>query len=106
VAVQYGAIPSGTSASSAFALSDTSRALLVGVSSHSTLWWYASFQATPTGPWIRYVDTWGAFSGALVGGTGGAWGLCSHPPSALVRIETSAAVSATTSFCLIEAAGG
>jgi hypothetical protein len=79
--------------------------LVVGVSSHSQLWWYASFQPTPGGAFLRFVDPWGAFSGALVASAIGGWGLCSHPPSTVVRIETNAAVSATTSFALVEVAG-
>jgi hypothetical protein len=105
MAVQYGSIPSGTSASSAFVLSDASRPLLVGVSSHSQLCWFAAFQPTAGGLWLRFVDPWGAYSGALVATAAGGWGLCSHPPSTVVRIETNATVSATTSFALIEHAG-
>jgi hypothetical protein len=39
------------------------------------------------------------------GYSGGGWGTVAYPPANVVRIETSAAVSATTSFFLIEVAG-
>lgn len=102
MAVQFGTIPSGTSASSAFELRSTDRALLVGINSHASLGWYASFQATPGGPFLRYLDPWSAFSGALLFASGGGWTLCNFPPATTVRIETSAVVSATTSFALVE----
>jgi len=77
--------------------------LLVGVSSHAALLWFASFQATPGGAFLRALDPWSSISGAVVANVGtAAWGLVPYPPSTTVRIETSAAVSATTSFQLVE----
>jgi len=97
MAVQFGTIVNGQTVSSAFTLAASDRVLVVGVSSHAALLWYASFQGTPGGPFLRYLDPY-VTSGTLFAGTGGAWAPCHYPPSTVVRIETSAAVSATTSF--------
>jgi hypothetical protein len=77
------------------------RALLVGINSHSSLLWYASFSVTSGGTFVRYIDPW-ATSGTLLGVAGGGWGTIQYPPTTFVRLETSAAVSATTSFALVE----
>ncbi len=92
--------------SSAFTLAATDRALLVGVSSAAANTWYAAFQPIIGGAWLRYLDPWSSVtSQAMFSGTNGAWGVVVYPPSSQVRIETSAAVSATTSFALIEVHG-
>ena len=106
MAVQFGTITSGTTASSAFTLSATDRALLIGVSSHAALIWFASFQGTPGGPFLRSLDPWSSISGAVLAVANGGWGTIAYPPSTQVRIETSAAVSATTSFALVEVVRG
>jgi len=103
--VLFGSVVNGQTVSSAFELKSTEHALLVGISSHSSLLWYSSFQGTPGGPFIRFIDPWAA-SGCLLGVSGGGWGTCQYPPTTTVRIETSAAVSATTSFQLVEVVRG
>jgi hypothetical protein len=102
MAVQFGVVNSGTTASSAFVLSATDRTLVVGVSSHAALLWYASFANVATGPFLRYLDPWSSVSGALLAVAGGGFGTIPYPPTTTVRIETSAAVSATTSVQLVE----
>jgi hypothetical protein len=105
--IQFGTIVTGQTVSSAFELRATDRSLLVGINSHAALIWYAAFQATPGGPFLRFFDPWSAVSGALLAGVGmGGWGMIPSPPATTVRIETSAAVSATTSFQLVEAVQG
>jgi hypothetical protein len=106
VAVFFGTVANGQTVSSAFSLNATDRALLVGVSSHAALIWFAAFQTVPGGPFVRSIDPWSAISGAVLAGTGGGWGYVPFCPSNQVRIETSAAVSATTSFQLVEAVRG
>ena len=108
----YGTVASGQSVSSAFVLFNSDRALAVAVSSHALLSWFASFTATAstagvTPSFLRYADPWSALSGGAMftGFAGGGWGVVATPPAQLVRIETSAAVSATTSFFLIEVVG-
>ena len=44
-------------------------------------------------------------SQAFFAGANGGWGLVPYRPNVAVRIETGAAVSATTSFALIEVHG-
>src|SRR5262245_42770774 len=105
MAVQYGTIVSGQSVSSAFELRSSERSLLIGVSSHANLQWYAAFPATAGGTFLRFIDPWASNSGAFLAGNGG-WGFVQCPPSTTVRIETSAAVSATTSFALVEVLRG
>jgi hypothetical protein len=106
MAVAFGTIANGQSVSSAFTLQSTDRALLVGVSSHVALQWFAAFQVVPGGPFLRYLDPWTTNSnGAFLVAAGG-WGLVDYRPTTATRIETSAALSATTSLCLIEAARG
>jgi hypothetical protein len=78
------------------------RSILVGVSSHAALLWYASFQPAAGAAFVRYLDGWNTTSGALFTGAGGAWGLVLFPPATTVRIETSGNVLAVTSFCLVE----
>src|SRR5262245_13273048 len=106
MAIQYGTIVSGQSVSSAFELRSSERALAIGISSHAALSWYAAFQPTAGGPWLRYIDLTGTASGAAFVGNGGGWGIVAWPPTTSVRIETSAAVGATTSVCLVEVVRG
>jgi hypothetical protein len=107
MAVVFGTIANGQSVSSAFTLQSTDRALLVAVSSHAVLQWFASFQITPGAAFVRYLDPWTTNSnGAFMVAAGGGVGLVDYRPAPTMRIETSAGVSATTSFCLIEAARG
>jgi hypothetical protein len=103
MAIFFGTVVNGQIVSSAFTLAATDRALLVGVSSHALLQWYVSFQTTPGGPFIRFLDNWSSVSGAVFAGANGGWGHVPYCPANQVRIETSAAVSATTSFQIIEA---
>ena len=104
--VQYGTVPSGTTASSTFVLSATDRPLLIGVSSHVAVTWFAALQAVPNGPWLRFADPWSNVqSQAFFAGANGGWGLVPYRPNVAVRIETGAAVSATTSLALIEVHG-
>ena len=103
MAVQFGTIVSGQTVSSAFTLAATDRTLLVGVSSHAAVLWFASFANTTTGPFLKYLDPWSSVSGAVLAVAGGGWGTIPYPPTTVCRIETSAAVSATTSFQLVEA---
>ena len=102
MAVQFGTIVNGQTVSSAFTLSCTDRVLVVGVSSHAQLNWFAAFQTVPGGPFLRYFDPWSATSGAVYSGALGGWGQIPYSPGNQVRIETSGAVSATTSFQLVE----
>jgi hypothetical protein len=101
MAVAFGTIVNGQSVSSAFELKSTDKALLVGISSHAALLFYASFAVTSGGTFVRFLDPW-ATSGCLLGVAGGGWGTVQYPPTTFVRIEASAAVSATTSFSLVE----
>jgi hypothetical protein len=106
MSVIFGNVVNGQSVSSAFTLGATDRCLLVAVSSHAALGWFASFQL-PTGDWLRSRDPWSnCQSQSLFFGSGGGVGLVPYCAGQQVRIETSAAVSATTSFCLIETCRG
>jgi hypothetical protein len=60
----------------------------------------------PNGPFVRAIDPWSVISGAVFAGTNGGWGMIPYCPSNQVRIETSAGVSATTSFQIVEAVRG
>jgi hypothetical protein len=103
VAVFFGAVISGTSVSSAFTLASTDKELLVAVSSHAALSWFAAFQVTPGGPFVRYLDPWGVNSqNALLASAIGGIGFVSEVPTQVVRIETNNTATATTSFCIIE----
>jgi hypothetical protein len=105
--VLYGSVTAGTTASSAFTLRASDRPLLVGVSSHATLGWFVSFAVTPDGPFIRYCDMLNSTgSYALFWGAGGGWGVIPYPPTGTLRLETTGAAAAVTSFTLIELAGG
>ena len=106
MAVQFGTIANGQTVSSAFTLSCTDRVLVVGISSHAQLIWFASFQTVPGGPFLRSIDPWSTVSGAILATANGGWGYAPYCPSTQVRIETSAAVSATTSFQLVEVVRG
>jgi hypothetical protein len=98
--VTYGVVNSGTSASSAFTLRANARCLVIGVNSAAPVNWYAAFPAVQGGGFLRYTDPWASNSGAFFAGTAG-WGLVAYP-SDVVRIETSAALTATTSFAIVE----
>ena len=103
MAVQFGTVANGQTVSSAFVLSATDRALLVGISSHAAgPIWFASFANVAAGPFLRYFDPWSSISGAVLAVGGGGFGVIQYPPTTVCRIETSAAVSATTSFQLVE----
>jgi hypothetical protein len=104
--VQFGTVANGQTVSSAFQLAASDRVLLVGINSHAALQWFASFQGTPGGPFLRYLDPWSSVSGAVLAVANGGWGFVAYPPSTVVRIETSAAVSATTSLQLVEVCRG
>jgi hypothetical protein len=100
--VQYGAVAAGQTVSSAFELKASDRALLVGVSSHASMTWFLAAAASD-GTFTRVFDPWNCYSGALFVGTGGAWVYMPHVPTTTVRIEAQAALTATTSFCVVEA---
>jgi hypothetical protein len=106
MAVSYGTVVAGQSVSSAFTLAATDKELLIAVSSHAALSWFAAFQVTPGGPFVRDLDSWSANSqNALLASAVGGIGLIGAVPAQVMRIETNNAVSATTSFTLIEHAG-
>jgi hypothetical protein len=76
---------------------------MVGVSSHVAVTWFASFGVTPTGPWLRCPDPWSAVQfQALFAGANGGFGWLQYVPTTVMRMEVGAALSATTSFCLVE----
>lgn len=103
MAVFNGTILSGQTVSSAFELRSTDRSLAVAVSSTAGVLWYASFALSPAGPFLRFPDPWsGITSQALVASAIGGWGVLENVPTTSVRLETNAAVTATTSFALIE----
>jgi hypothetical protein len=106
VAVFYGTVVTGQTVSSAFTLVATDKQLLIAVSSHAALSWFAAFQVTPGGPFVRYLDPWSANSNnAMLASAVGGVGLIGAVPAQVVRIETNNAASATTSFAIIEHAG-
>src|SRR5262245_24107246 len=101
MAQQFGIVASGTTASSAFTIR-SDRPLALAISSHAALGWHVAFQTVTSGVFLRTaLPATGAVTAAF-SGSGGAIGLAQYPPSAVCRIETSATVSATTSFSLIE----
>ena len=100
MAVHYVTVASGTTASSAVMVDRGDRAVALAVSSHAALGWHLAFQATAGGPWLR-LATAGTVT-PVFSGAAGAWGVVPYPPTGAVRIETSAAVSATTSCALTE----
>lgn len=102
MAVQFGTVTSGTTASSAFTLSATERALVIAVSSIATNVYWASFQITPGGPFVRFIDPWTTNSGAFFAGANGGIGVVEFCASQVMRVEANASVSGTCSFALIE----
>jgi hypothetical protein len=103
VAVFYGTVVAGQSVSSAFTLAATDKELLVAVSSHAALSWFAAFQVTPGGAFVRYLDPWSANSNnAMLASAVGGIGLVGAAPAQVVRIETNNTATATTSFTIIE----
>jgi hypothetical protein len=78
---------------------------VIGVGSHTPIKWFASFALTTDGPFLRFADPWSAVASQALyaGGTGGC-GFLQYAPTSVVRIETSAAATATTSFVIVEVA--
>lgn len=99
----FGPVVTGQTVSSAFILVSTDKELLVAVSSHAALSWFAASQVTPGGPFVRYLDPWSANSqNALLASAVGGVGLIGAVPAQVMRIETNNAASATTSFAIVE----
>jgi hypothetical protein len=103
MSVQFGTILNGQTVSSAFSLTRANRTLYVGISSHAALAWYLT-AAVDGGPFLRSVLDQANAGNALAcySGTGGAWALIPTVPTATVRLESASAVSATTSFTIVE----
>jgi hypothetical protein len=106
MAIFFGTIVSGQTVSSAFKLDRADRTLNIGINSHAGMAWYATFQMPGAGSFNRAVlgEAAQGFASAIFSGTNGGWGIVPQPPNATMRIETATAVSATTSFCIIESA--
>jgi hypothetical protein len=107
MSVQFGTIVSGQTVSSALSLNRANRVVYVGISSHAAMAWYLT-AAVDGGPFLKPVldQALGGNPLAVFSGTGGAWGLVPYPPTSTVRLESASAVSATTSFTIVEVAAG
>ena len=104
MAAQFGAVMSGFNVSSAFQLNRGNRALQLGVSSCAANAWFLSF-AVSSGTLFGRVVPDPALAGlpaAVFSGTNGGWGIFAWPPTAEVRVEAGANLTAMVSFALIE----
>jgi hypothetical protein len=104
MSVQFGTIANGQNVSSAFQLNRANRALQLGVASCAATGWFLAFSVASGAPFARIVvdPALGGLVTPVFSGTNGAWAIFTWPPTTLVRVETAATVSATTSFALIE----
>jgi hypothetical protein len=63
--LQYGHLDAGSLVSAPFELRATDRAVMVGVASAANAQWYVNAQVAPGAPFLRVVDPWSTFSGAV-----------------------------------------
>jgi hypothetical protein len=104
MSVQFGTVQSGFSVSSAFQLNRANRALQLGVASCAAQGWFLAFAVASGTPFARVVPdpALAGLPSAVFSGTNGGWGAFVCPPTAEVRVEAGANLTATTSFCLVE----
>lgn len=104
MAVFFGNVQSGFSVSSAFQLTRGQRALSLGVASYQAGGWFLAFAVSSNQPFARVIadPALGGLATPVFSGANGAWTTFVWPPTAFVRVEATANLTATVSFALIE----
>jgi hypothetical protein len=78
---------------------------LPGATTDGDLRKYVASASGVTPTFLRFSDPWSSNSGGgCYQGAVGGFGVCPFPPDRLMRVEVSAAVTATTSFVVVEVA--